>query len=50
VAVEAQEAPYFRCVLAPWTDEDDDAGAIGRGAAEHLGLAVGDRPWVLPLE
>jgi arginine N-succinyltransferase len=62
VAIESDKAPYFRAVIAPWWPADgaDDAvaagdaalefGHIGRDAAEHLGMGVGDVVWVLPLE
>jgi arginine N-succinyltransferase len=50
VAVEVDAEPYFRCVLAPWSPEGDDAGALGADAASHLGIAAGSDAWVLPLE
>lgn len=50
VAVESAEAPYFRCVLSPWSESDDEGGAMAEDAAAHLGLAAGDQAWVLPLE
>lgn len=49
VAQSLAQPPYFRAVLAGWS-EDNDAGAIGEDAAEHLGAKVGDEVWVLPLE
>jgi arginine N-succinyltransferase len=50
VGVALASAPYFRAVLAPWTDLDDDSGALGEDAAEHLGVSPGTAVWVLPLE
>jgi arginine N-succinyltransferase len=50
VAIEPQGPPFFRCVLARWSEQDDGRGAIDADAADHLGLKAGDLAWVLPLE
>ncbi len=50
VAVEPKEPPYFRCVLATCAKMADNAVVLGEDAAAHLGLAVGDEVWVLPLD
>jgi arginine N-succinyltransferase len=49
VGVTLAQAPYFRAVLAGWS-EDDGAACLAEKAAEHLGVAIGDEVWVLPLE
>ena len=49
VAVSLSEAPYFRAVLAPWSEKGNH-GLIGEQAALHMGLTIGDEVWVLPLE
>ncbi len=48
-AVEPAGAPHFRSVLGAWEDADG-AAHMGEQAAAHLGLAVGDEVWVLPLD
>ena len=48
-AVEPAGAPHFRSVLGAWEDADG-AAHVGEQAAAHLGLAVGDEVWVLPLD
>jgi arginine N-succinyltransferase len=50
VAVESAEAPYFRCIYAPWRSTSEATGEMAREAAEHLGLGVGSMAWVLPIE
>lgn len=50
VAVEPSGPPWFRSMLAAFEERPDDACAIGRGAAEALGLEVGSEAWVLPIE
>jgi arginine N-succinyltransferase len=55
VAVESAEAPYFRAMLASYEpraagEGGETAGAIGAGAAKALGLATGQKAWILPLE
>jgi arginine N-succinyltransferase len=50
VASESKDAPYFRCVLASCASLDDESLILSTKAAEHLGLAVGDEAWVLPLD
>jgi arginine N-succinyltransferase len=50
VAVETSEPPFFRCVYAPWKASGDAGGELQKDAAEHLGLAVGAKAWVLPIE
>jgi arginine N-succinyltransferase len=50
IAIEPSEAPWFRAMLAPFAEHDDDACAIGAGAARALGIEVGSEAWVLPLE
>jgi arginine N-succinyltransferase len=49
VATSLPQAPYFRAVLASWT-EDEASARIGEDAAKHLGVTAGDEVWVLPLE
>jgi arginine N-succinyltransferase len=50
LAVEPNEAPFFRSVPAPVAYEGADGVAFGQDAAEHLGVREGDAVWVLPLE
>jgi arginine N-succinyltransferase len=50
VAVETTEAPFFRCVYAPWKASGEAAGELVKDAAEHLGLAEGAKVWVLPID
>jgi arginine N-succinyltransferase len=50
VAVETGEAPFFRCVYAPWKASGDAGGELAKDAADHLGLAEGAKAWVLPIE
>lgn len=51
VARHLEAAPYFRAVLSPVrAGPGDEECEIGAHAAEHLGLAVGDDAWVLPLD
>ncbi|MDB4941783.1 MAG: Arginine N-succinyltransferase [Labilithrix sp.] len=50
LAMEPNGPPFFRALLAPYAERDNDACAIGAEAAHSLGLAVGDQAWVLPLE
>ena len=50
VAVETPEAPFFRCVYAPWKSTGEAEGELVKDAAEHLGLAEGAKVWVLPIE
>jgi arginine N-succinyltransferase len=49
VGVALPESPYFRAVLAAWS-EDEDGARVREDTAEHLGVTVGDDVWVLPLE
>ena len=49
VATSLPQAPYFRAVLASWS-EDDTTARMGEDAAAHLGVTSGDEVWVLPLE
>jgi arginine N-succinyltransferase len=50
VAVETSEAPFFRCVYAPWKAGGDASGELVKDAAEHLGVAEGAKVWILPIE
>ena len=50
VAVETSEAPFFRCVYAPWKAGADAGGELPKDAAEHLGVAEGAKVWVLPID
>jgi arginine N-succinyltransferase len=51
VAVEMADAPFFRCVLAPWREGRDVGGTeIAAESADHLGISAGDDVWTLPLE
>jgi arginine N-succinyltransferase len=50
VAVETSEAPFFRCVYAPWKAGGDAGGELPKDAAEHLGVAEGAKVWVLPID
>jgi len=51
VAIEPNEAPWFRAVLAPIEKSaKEDAIALGTEAAKTLGVNVGDQVWVLPLD
>jgi arginine N-succinyltransferase len=51
VAVESEETPYFRAVLAGFDSEGEGSGAtLDPAAAAHLGLEEGDEVWALPLE
>jgi arginine N-succinyltransferase len=49
-AVERAEAPFFRCVHAAWRGSGDTGAEMEALAAKHLGIAEGDKVWVLPLE
>ena len=49
VAVEPAEPPFFRCIHTPWREHDGGA-EIAQEAADHLGVTVGAKVWVLPLE
>ncbi|MCW5833945.1 MAG: arginine N-succinyltransferase [Labilithrix sp.] len=50
VATEPGGAPWFRAVLASFEERPDKTCALEEGAAVALGLAPGDRAWVLPLD
>jgi arginine N-succinyltransferase len=50
VAVESSEAPFFRCVFAPWRRQDGGGAELPAEAAQHLGVTEGDKVWVLPIE
>jgi arginine N-succinyltransferase len=50
IAVERPEAPFFRCVHAPWRAHGETEAEIAAQAAEHLGVTEGAKVWVLPLE
>ena len=50
VAVETSEAPFFRCVYAPWKTTGESDGELVKDAAEHLGVAEGAKAWGLPIE
>jgi arginine N-succinyltransferase len=49
VAVERDEPPFFRAVLAPWTSNGGGA-CIGQEAAARLAASERDEIWVLPIE
>ncbi|HEY1954311.1 MAG TPA: arginine N-succinyltransferase [Polyangiaceae bacterium] len=49
VAIDLADEPYFRSVLTDFVADDEESGALGAEAAEHLGLAVGGEAWVLTL-
>jgi len=51
IAVEPNEPPFFRAVLASWRPDGEGGGAeIGSEAAAHLAATEGDEVWVLPIE
>ncbi len=50
VAMEPNGPPYFRAMLSAYEERPGDKCAIGRGAAQAMGLDVGQDAWVLPLE
>jgi arginine N-succinyltransferase len=50
VAVERPEAPFFRCVHAPWRANGESGADVAVEAAHHLGVDEGAKVWVLPLE
>jgi arginine N-succinyltransferase len=50
LATEPREPPWFRSVLAPLDVREGNACAIDEDTAKHLGVGVGDRVWILPLE
>jgi arginine N-succinyltransferase len=50
VAVETPDAPFFRCVCAPFKASGDGGAELTKDAAEHLGLVEGAKVWVLPIE
>ncbi|HVH45550.1 MAG TPA: arginine N-succinyltransferase [Labilithrix sp.] len=50
VATEPQSAPWFRSMLASFDERPDGACALERDVASALGVAVGDRVWILPLD
>jgi arginine N-succinyltransferase len=50
VAVESADAPYFRCIYAPWRSTSEATGEMAREGADHLGITVGSKAWVLPIE
>ncbi len=50
VAVESVEAPFFRCVFAPWQRREDGSGELPAEAAQHLRVEEGAKVWVLPIE
>jgi len=50
VGVDLQAPPYFRSVLTSVVIDAEGAScAIDEGAAQHLGISVGDEAWILPL-
>lgn len=52
VAIEPNEPPWFRAILAPIDlgKDDGETVALGAEAAKTLGVNVGDPVWVLPLD
>jgi arginine N-succinyltransferase len=50
VAVESKEAPFFRCVLSACSESAGGGLSLPEDAATHLGLAIGDEAWILPLD
>jgi hypothetical protein len=50
VAVELDESPFFRAVLASVSESGESACAVGEDTARHLGVKEGDDVWILPLE
>jgi arginine N-succinyltransferase len=50
VAIESKDAPFFRCVLSACSESAGGGLALPEDTATHLGLAIGDEAWVLPLD
>lgn len=50
VGVEVGASPFFRAVLAPYEEHGEEGAAIGAPEARALGLEVGKKAWILPLE
>ncbi len=50
IAVEQAEAPFFRCIYAPYHVAGEAGAEIAADAAAHLGVGEGAKVWVLPLE
>jgi arginine N-succinyltransferase len=50
VAIQQPEAPFIRCVHAPWRANGEAGAEIAKGAADHLGIGEGAKVWLLPLD
>ncbi len=50
VAAELPHAPWFRSVLGCFEEGPEKTCAIEESAAKALGIGVGDRVWLLPLD
>jgi arginine N-succinyltransferase len=50
VATESEGAPWFRSVLAHFDELPDDTCNLEPQAAKALGVGIGDKVWILPLD